>query len=78
MSRSKKFKNTPNAHQNCVTEEKNSIKSSAIKLKKEHDKWEEKESFEVIKVDNKTTVYRRVKYTKLKPKSGSVIHKGRI
>lgn len=76
MSRNKKLKNTPNKHVNCVSEEKDSIRASALKLKKEHDTWEKKQTFVVLRPDHKTTIYRKV--TKSKVKNNSEIHKGRI
>ena len=51
-------------------------REKAKRLKKEHDTWEKKQTFEVIRPDSKTTIYRKV--TEAKAKSKSEIHKGRI
>ena len=75
MSRDKKNRDKPNTHENCVTVERDQARQSALRLKKENDKWESKQTFEVIRVDAKTTIYRRTTPSK----ANSVeIHKGRI
>ena len=51
-------------------------REKAKRLKKEHDTWEKKQTFVVLRPDRKTTIYRRV--TESKAKSNSEIHKGRI
>ena len=51
-------------------------REKAKRLKKEHDAWEKKQTFEVIRPDSKTVIYRKV--TEAKAKSKSEIHKGRI
>lgn len=51
-------------------------REKAKRLKKERDVWEKKQTFEVIRPDSKTTIYRKV--TEAKAKSKSEIHKGRI
>ena len=38
-------------------------REKAKRLKKEHDTWEKKQKFETIKVDPRTTIYRRIKST---------------
>lgn len=76
MSRPKKLRNKPNKHVNCVTEDKDGIRASALKLKRENDKWEEKQRFVVLRPDRKTTIYRRVPDGK--KLTNQEIHKGRI
>lgn len=78
MSRSKKFKNTPNKHENCVSVEKDSIRASAIKLKRENDKWEEKQKFVVLRPDHKTTIYRHLPDGRKVNNQNCEIHRGRI
>lgn len=56
--------------------ENSNYKQRAEKLKREHDKWESKQKFQVIRPDHKTVIYRRIVEEKAKIKSE--IHKGRI
>lgn len=73
---SKKKYPTSSNLENCTVAEKRSSRDIALIEKKKHDAWEKKQTFEVIRPDSRTIIYRRV--TEEKAKSKSEIHKGRI
>lgn len=60
---------------NPTIKESSNSRTTAIRLSKEHRTWESKQSFEVLKPDRRTTIYRRVT-GKTSPETK--IHKGRI
>lgn len=62
---------------NPTVAERVSTRDRAISLKKKRDSWEKKQTFEVLRPDSKTTIYRRIPEGK-KLKSKSEIHKGTI
>lgn len=63
------------SHENCVTEQ-NDYLPRAKKLKREHDKWEKDQKFEVNRIDSKTVKFRRIKPEEVI--EGMKIHKGII
>lgn len=69
-------KSTSSITGNCVTDLREDVVSRARVAAKKHDDWEKKQSFEVIRPDHKTTIYRRIKDTDRR--KGKVIHKGKI
>lgn len=49
---------SPSANsENCVTEEKD-YRPKAIRLKEQNDEWEKRQSFQVLRPDSRTTIYR--------------------
>ena len=74
---SRKKNPTTSDLENPTIKESSNTRTTAIKLSKEHHKWESKQSFEVLKPDLRTTIYRKVT-DQSKHESTTKIHKGRI
>lgn len=84
---SKRKHPTSNEIVNPTIVDSTNYREKAKRLKKERDVWENKQTFEVIRPDSKTVIYRRIPntiQTALLNKQGrkfinqSEIHKGRI
>ena len=74
---SKRKTPTSSELKNPTLVESSNSKDKAIRLAKEHSTWERKQTFEVIRPDHKTVIYRRIKDGKKQNKSVE-IHKGKI
>lgn len=72
---SRKKNPTTSDLENPTIRESSNSRTTAIKLSKEHHTWESKQSFEVLKPDSRTTIYRKVTGN---ASPETKIHKGRI